>query len=119
MRFPPGQNGAYDPCGKPFFELYEHVRGDQHQYFDWFEMPSDEWEKWKESGEQLDDRIVECAWYPPSPDDDDVPTWHVSRIRNDKSYANHHTTVASVIQSIQDGVELDQVCSLLRKLVSC
>lgn len=79
-------------------------------------MLDDEWEKWKEAKVQLDDHIVECAWHPPSYHDT-VPTWHIKRIRDDKVRANHYTTVDNVVQSILDGVELEQVfmCSYIKE----
>lgn len=110
VRFPPSSthDSTHKTSRKPFFELYL-FKENGHEYFDWFEMPDDEWERWKESGEQLDDQVVECAWHPPSPHNITEPTWHLKRTRSDKSHANHYTTVNSVIQSIADGVDLEQV----------
>ena len=102
-----------DLTAKPFFELQQHVRDDLHQTYDWLDMNDGEWAAWKDSGEQLDDRIVECAWHPPTPQDESAATWHIKRIRSDKTNANHRTVVSRIIQSIRDGVEQEEVRALM------
>lgn len=57
----------------------------------------------KTSGQQFDDRVVEVAW------DMKTENWRILRFRDDKPHANHHTVVNSVLESIKDGVELDEV----------
>lgn len=110
LRFPADLKA--DPSGatpdlkaKPFFQLLQHVKGRVHEPFDYLEMSDEEWERWKDSGEQLDDRIVECAWHPPAENKPDEPTWHITRIRSDKQNANHKSTVTRIIESIKDAVD--------------
>lgn len=57
----------------------------------------EEWESLKSLKEPLDDRIVECFM-------DSQKRWRYMRFRDDKSQANHTSTVASVIESITDRV---------------
>lgn len=117
LRFPPS---ADDPSGEtpdytamPMFQLLQHVNGPHYEPFDWLDMDAEEWETWKASGQQLDDRIVECAWHVPSPQGDDIPTWHIKRIRDDKSTGNHKSTVSRILQSIRDGVSEQELCNLV------
>jgi len=121
LKFPPDLKvdlGANTPDwkAKPTFELLQHVHGDEHEYYDWLDMEDEEWDKWKEKGEQLDDRIVECAWHPPSPEGEDVSTWHITRIRDDKTTANHKTTVSRVMESIRDGVMEQELIELVPEI---
>lgn len=58
---------------------------------------------WKESGEQIDNRIIEVVW------DADRQTWRKLRFRDDKLEGNYTTVVQSIIESIQDGVEAEVV----------
>lgn len=119
--FPPDLDK--DPSGdtpdwttKPTFKLLQHVHGDEHEFYDWLDMEDEEWEEWKDKREQLDDRIVECAWHPPSPEGKDVPTWHITRIREDKETANHKTTVSRVMESIRDGVMEEELIGLVPEI---
>jgi mRNA guanylyltransferase len=57
----------------------------------------DQWESLKSLQQPLDDRIVECYM-------DDKKRWRYMRFRDDKTNANHTTTVESVIESITDRV---------------
>ncbi|KOS13828.1 mrna guanylyltransferase [Malassezia pachydermatis] len=114
LRFPPDLDAdssgeTPDYTAKPMFQLFQHVNGMEHEPFDWLNMSDEEWERWKESGEQLDDRIVECAWHAPSPAGDDIPTWHIKRIRDDKTTGNHKSTVSRILQSMKDGVVVDEL----------
>lgn len=116
LRFPSkmidgSKSSTPDYAVKPTFQLFQHVKGDEYEAFDWLDMSDSEWESWKEADVQLDNSIVECAWHAPSPTDELEPTWHIKRIRNDKSTANHKSTVKRIIKSIKDGVEENEVCS--------
>lgn len=66
--------------------------------------------RWKESGEQIDNRIVEVVW--------DVPrqTWKKLRFRDDKREGNYTKVVQAIIVSIKDGVEADVVRPLINIL---
>ena len=123
LRFPPDTHT--DPSGstpdyaaKPLFQLWQHDSGLTHTPFDWLDMSDDEWERWKLSGQQLDDRIVECAWHS-SPEQGEAPaTWHIKRLRDDKTSGNHKSTVLRILQSMQDAVsenELLDMVPLIRK----
>lgn len=57
----------------------------------------------KETGEQFDDRVVEVVW------NFAERNWKILRFRDDKKHGNHRDVVTSVIESIQDGVEVDAV----------
>jgi len=131
LRFPPDL--AKDPRGnlpdlqaKPFFQLDEFIGGtrDNYRYFDWLYVEDDEWEDMKASGEQFDDRVVECSWDPNGGpleasqkangangelDSTRPPCWRLHRIRDDKHDGNHTTIVQKIIQSIVDGVEKDEL----------
>ncbi|KAI3623411.1 mRNA guanylyltransferase [Malassezia furfur] len=116
LRFPPDLQN--DPSGatpdyraKPFIKLMQHSHGHHHELFDYLEMSDEEWERWKQSGEQLDDRIVECAWRPREEGSDEFE-WHIFRIRDDKQYANHKSTVKRILESIKDGVQQQELIDL-------
>lgn len=117
LRFPPDLEK--DPTGatpnytaKPFFLLLQHVTGEEHEPFDYLDMSNREWERWKKSGEQLDDRIVECAWHTPAANNPHECTWHITRIRDDKQYANHKSTVNRILESIKDGVTQEELIEM-------
>lgn len=59
--------------------------------------------RWKASGEQYDDRVVEVVW------DQHRDTWKMLRFRDDKREGNYKTVVTSIIKSIKHGVEAEQV----------
>lgn len=60
-------------------------------------VTADEWETLKGLGDPLNDRVVECF-------KDDEGRWRLHRFRDDKPEANHVSTVAKVLDSIDDGV---------------
>jgi mRNA guanylyltransferase len=57
----------------------------------------------KATGQQYDDRIVEVCW------NKEMETWRFIRFRDDKLDGNHFSVVQNIIESIQDGVEVDEV----------
>ncbi|CAD6983191.1 unnamed protein product [Tilletia controversa] len=149
LRFPPDLEldpsaTTPDYFAKPFFLLEQHMGsdgrrngGEEYEFFDWMEMEDDEWEEFKRTGEQLDDRIVEVVWettYPPEPSTNGhhpgpqhngaaaaaasaqqqgrrrhPPRWKFKRIRDDKKDGNHHTIVRKILGSIEDGVEEEEL----------
>ncbi|KAA1471216.1 mRNA capping enzyme [Dentipellis sp. KUC8613] len=107
LRFPPlrGQPDKPDFSAKPIFALHVWRGGEGkravYEPYDVMHVEDDEWEKLKESQEQLDDRIVEVHWDPVG------EHWRMMRFRDDKPNGNHRTVVENIIQSIADGVEKD------------
>nr|OQO15730.1 hypothetical protein B0A51_18469 [Rachicladosporium sp. CCFEE 5018] len=98
-------DGEYEDWdAKPEIELLvNHGDGDYRRYADLY-LTDKEWEAMKAQSEMFDHRIVECwldpelkKWRPKL--DDGVP-----RFRDDKTDANHISTVKSVMESIEDGV---------------
>ncbi|WFD00026.1 dCMP deaminase [Malassezia yamatoensis] len=119
--FPPDfdrnpQGSVCDLTAKPFFQLLQHVKNDEHEEFDYLDMSEEEWARWKQSGVQLDDAIVECAWRPRQGGLHGEFTWHITRIRDDKQTANHKSTVSRILKSIQDGVEQEELLELAPRI---
>lgn len=89
----------------------------QYRYFDWLHVEDEEWERMKASDIQFDDRIVECFWDcqngPLLPGEEEGgrrgPSWRLHRIRDDKEDGNHCSTVRKILQSIEEGVEEDEL----------
>ncbi|PYI29365.1 mRNA capping enzyme, alpha subunit [Aspergillus indologenus CBS 114.80] len=81
----------------PIFHLFVMLRANEYQPFGEMFVTPDEWEAMKALGQPLDDTIVECA-------KDDQGRWRFHRLRDDKSDANHISTVEKVLESIQDRV---------------
>ena len=73
--------------------------GDSHEdpWYSTMYIEPEEWESLKSLQQPLDDRIVECYM-------DERKRWRYMRFRDDKSQANHTSTVESVIESITDRV---------------
>lgn len=64
--------------------------------------------RWQSTSTELQNRVVEVNY---SPSDN---TWRFFRFRDDKEHGNHSSVVQKVVQSIQDGVEREEVCTLLK-----
>lgn len=67
------------------------------------EIEDADWEAWKGTGDQIDNRIIEVVW------DKARQTWKRLRFRDDKFEGNFTTVVQSIIESIKDGVEAEVV----------
>ncbi|TDZ87588.1 mRNA-capping enzyme subunit alpha [Colletotrichum sidae] len=83
--------------GVPHSELWSFLGDGRYQYFADVHITEDEWETLKGLGDPLVDRIVECH-------KDDQGRWRIIRFRDDKSEANHISTIKSVMESIEDRV---------------
>ncbi|WVN85172.1 uncharacterized protein L203_100317 [Cryptococcus depauperatus CBS 7841] len=104
LRFPPLLNADEpDYHAKPEFLLCAWQGRDDYEFFDFMYMSDEEWQKVKETGEQLDDRIVEVFW------DSRVQIWRMLRMRNDKPHGNHRSIVDKILHSISDGVEIEEI----------
>ncbi|KAL2064477.1 hypothetical protein VTL71DRAFT_4971 [Oculimacula yallundae] len=94
-----GVNEAWrDYDAMPICNLYMYA-GDSREdpYYSNLHLDEDEWESMKARNEPLNDRIVECFM-------DSQKRWRFMRFRDDKTNANHTSTVSSVIESITDRV---------------
>ncbi|QRV85775.1 mRNA guanylyltransferase [Ceratobasidium sp. AG-Ba] len=107
LRFPPlaGRPEEPDYTAKPLFQLLVWTGGQSYEHFDTMIVDDTQWESWKASGEQYDDRVVEVTW------DGAHQNWVWHRFRDDKEHGNHQSVVNSILDSIQDGVEADQLIS--------
>lgn len=92
-----------DFCAKPLFLLLMNHGRDGSHYYDVMDVPDAQWDEWKRSGEQYDDRVVEVTW------DKADERWVFMRFRDDKFEGNYKTVVESIIRSIKDGVEVEGV----------
>jgi len=92
---------------RPAFLLMMHGGSqdgkESSQYFDVLDVSDEEWDQWKASGEQFDDRIVEVIW------NKAAEKWVCVRFRDDKLDGNHASIVKEILQSIQHGVEAGMV----------
>ncbi|KAG0368348.1 Dcp1p-Dcp2p decapping enzyme complex alpha subunit [Gamsiella multidivaricata] len=88
----PIQGGVQDFGQKPQFQLHEWQGGQQYTYFGQMVVDDALWEQ-----------IVEANY---SPNDQ---SWRFFRFRDDKEHGNHTSVVRKVVQSIQDGVEADEL----------
>lgn len=95
---------AEDFDAKPEFSLHVFEGGNKYRWFAQLTITDEEWECMKRLEQQLDGRIVECY-------KDEYDRWHYKaeadgkpRFRDDKSTANHISTVEKVLESIRDGV---------------
>ena len=123
LKIHPRQNVKVDSSGKtldshakPLFQLLQNNRGSEHVSFAWFEMCDDEWEHWKNLGSQLDEQVVECAWHPPSAQNERYPTWHIKRLRSDKKKGNHKSVVAEIMQCMANPVTEQKLLDFVPKI---
>ena len=105
LRFPPIETDLPSPDlnAKPTFVLLSWLGQGNHTYFAEMLVSDEDWNAMKETGEEFDDRIVECTW------DVRWQTWSLVRFRDDKPHANHDDIVREIVASIQDGVRDSQV----------
>lgn len=89
----------YDYDALPICNLHVYIgdSGNQDTWYATLYLEPLEWEKLKALQEPLEDRIIECFM-------DSQRRWRYMRFRDDKSEANHISTVQSVIESITDRV---------------
>ncbi|KAF9362183.1 Dcp1p-Dcp2p decapping enzyme complex alpha subunit [Mortierella sp. NVP85] len=99
----PVKNGSQDRSQKPQFLLQEWQGGNDYVPFGRMTVDDKQWEEWRTSSTRLDGRIVEVNYNVKN------ETWHFFRFRDDKEHGNHSSVVRKVVQSIQDGVEADEV----------
>lgn len=92
----------YDAC--PAMSLLVFQGNNTNKFFAPLTLTDKEWQAMKSVNQMLDDRIIECYlddhknWRPKT-ESDGSP-----RFRDDKTEANHQSTVDSVLQSIEDAV---------------
>lgn len=107
LRFPPLPNRPSEPdyTAKPLFQLLVWTGGHSYEHFDTMLVDDAQWESWKASEEQYDGRVVEVTW------NGAAQNWVWHRFRDDKEHGNHQSVVNNILDSIQDGVEADQLIS--------
>ncbi|KAG0322219.1 Dcp1p-Dcp2p decapping enzyme complex alpha subunit [Podila horticola] len=88
---------------KPLFVLHEWLGGQNYSRFGQLTVPDDLWRQWQSTSTELQNRVVEVNY---SPSDN---TWRFFRFRDDKEHGNHSSVVQKVVQSIQDGVEREEL----------
>lgn len=102
----------YDSVPKAELYIFKGDSGpERYEFFNDVFITEEEWEILKGLGDPLNDRIVECNL-------DDQGRWRVIRFRDDKSEANHKSTVLSVLESINDRVsdqDLYQAAARIRE----
>ncbi|GAA5843155.1 hypothetical protein JCM11251_003947 [Rhodosporidiobolus azoricus] len=105
LKFPPRVDDPREPdfTAKPVFMLLMNHGHEGNHYYDTMQVDDETWEEWKRSKEQYDDRVVEVVWDRPR------ETWKMLRFRDDKFEGNYKTVVASIIRSIEHGVEAEQL----------
>ncbi|KAF9390638.1 Dcp1p-Dcp2p decapping enzyme complex alpha subunit [Podila verticillata] len=88
---------------KPLFVLNEWLGGQNYSRFGQLTVPDDLWQQWQSTSTELQNRVVEVNY---SPSDN---TWRFFRFRDDKEHGNHSSVIQKVVQSIQDGVEREEL----------
>lgn len=96
----PGQFLDYDAM--PAFHLFVVMNSTVYKHYGYAYVTEREWENLKAEKRPLDDTIVECYL-------DEEKRWRLTRFRTDKADANHISTVESVLDSIQDRVDEDDL----------
>ncbi|WBW74530.1 mRNA guanylyltransferase Ceg1 [Schizosaccharomyces osmophilus] len=81
----------------PQFHLGVYHGRNSYSHFADMYVDEEEWEKLKSFNTPLQDRVIECSL-------DEENQWRFLRFRDDKSEANHISTVESVLKSIEDAV---------------
>ncbi|RKF63029.1 mRNA-capping enzyme subunit alpha [Erysiphe neolycopersici] len=95
----------FDYDALPIFNIYIFTSDKtEDKWYGTMYVEPEEWDKLKALEEPLDDRIVECFM-------DSQKRWRYMRFRDDKSNANHTSTVESVIESIMDPVTEQELIS--------
>lgn len=83
----------------PVFHLFVVLNANvYYAHYGYAYVTETEWENLKAAQRPLDDTIVECYC-------DEEKRWRLSRFRTDKDDANHISTVESVLDSIHDRVD--------------
>ncbi|CAD6501822.1 BgTH12-02068 [Blumeria graminis f. sp. triticale] len=100
----------HDYDAMPIFNIHVHAGGGREDpwYGTMYVEPS-EWESLKALQQPLNDRIVECSMDPQR-------RWRYMRFRDDKTEANHTSTVESVIESITDRVTKQDLMNAAPKI---
>lgn len=100
-----------DYHSKPTFDLLIYYGTRDYRVYANLFVTDEEWATMKALGQQLDGRIVECYI-------DAESRWRYKkeadgspRFRDDKPEANHVSTLHKVIESIEDGVSEQDLCS--------
>jgi len=95
-----------DFTSKPLFLLYVYRGGrgpDVYFFHDRMVVSDNEWGDWKATGDQYDERIVECCW------DEELQSWKLMWFRDDKHDGNSIDIGDKIINSIKDGVIQEQL----------
>ena len=106
-----GEEGEEDFDAIPEMELHVNHGEGVYSYFGPLRVTEQEWEAMKGMEQQLDGRIIECYRDPEASVAEGKNIWRAKlepdgtpRFRDDKTDANHITTVDSVLKSIEDAV---------------
>jgi mRNA guanylyltransferase len=89
----------------PTCHLFVMHRSNDYRPFGTMHLEPSEWEELKALQKPLDDTIVECSR-------DEHGRWRFMRFRDDKTDANHISTVESVLESIEDRVSEEDLIRL-------
>lgn len=81
------------------------VGRDEYQQFCEFQPPDQSWYARKH---EYDGRIVECKTA-----ENDPTKWVFMRFREDKNTPNHVSVVPKILKSIEEGVAVDEVFSIV------